>query len=149
MLEFQVKTPGKMNFTDQMRKAVDFAGYEMAKLWEKYAKQECPVNTGYLRANIYSDYDPTSQTIWIGSPVKYAEMVEYGTRPHAITPRNKKALAWGKDKGGGKKEFVYKKVWHPGTDAIPFIQRGIEKAMPEMIDELKMFIGDVKITAKR
>ncbi len=42
-----------------------------------------------------------------------------GTKPHEITPKNKKALAF-----GGR---VYKKVNHPGTKKDQFIYKAVKK----------------------
>ena len=172
MLEFQVKTPSKMAFTDEIRKAVDFAGDNMAEHWERTAKEilqsETKGGTGNLARSIHAQYLPEEMLITIGSPLSYAEDVEFGTKAHEIKPRYKKALtiprAGGRlvqRKGKAKTAFEYggktkitdallvKRVWHPGTKGIHYIRRAVESSMPEMIDELKMFIGDVKITAKR
>jgi len=43
--------------------------------------------------------------------------LEEGTKPHIITPKNKKSLRWKK----GNKEFFAKKVNHPGTEALHFV----------------------------
>lgn len=44
---------------------------------ERYAKEECPVDTGRLRASIGHATDET--TAYIGTNVKYAPYVELGT----------------------------------------------------------------------
>lgn len=49
--------------------------------------------------------------------------VEYGSLPHEITPKNKKALAF---KKGGKK-IVVKKVMHPGNAPTFFIRNTIDR----------------------
>jgi len=51
--------------------------------------------------------------------VNYALFVHYGTRPHSIYPKNKKALRW---KSGGKFVFA-KRVNHPGYKGDPFFDR--------------------------
>jgi phage virion morphogenesis protein len=49
----------------------------------------------------------------IGSPMEYAPFQQYGTKPHVILPRGKKALAFG--------GIVVRKVDHPGIPARPFL----------------------------
>jgi hypothetical protein len=44
--------------------------------------------------------------------------LEFGTEPHEIKPKNKKALRW---VDGGKEHFA-KKVNHPGFEARRFVQ---------------------------
>lgn len=62
------------------------------------------------------------------SPFNYAlnnengdivEILEYGSKAHKITPKNKKALRWVEN---GKERFA-KKVNHPGTEARLFISK--------------------------
>ncbi len=55
----------------------------------------------------------------------YAAYLEFGTgvygpKKSRIYPKTKKALAWGKNLGGGKKEFVFKSV--AGMMPSPFIR---------------------------
>lgn len=58
---------------------------------------------------------------WKGKRVNYATFVEYGTRPHPIAPKNKKALRW----VGANGRFVFaKKVpRHPGYKGDPFLHK--------------------------
>jgi hypothetical protein len=67
----------------------------------------------------------------------YAAYVERGTRPHIITPKNKKVLRWaangsgrltGAARTGGQVRFA-KRVRHPGTKAQPFMLPGAKKAV--------------------
>ena len=99
----------------------------------------CPVDTGRLRASI--KVKPTSKgiVIWM---VDYGKYVEFGTPPHTIEPKNKKALAFevgrierlsGRKKG--KEMVVVKKVRHPGTRPNPFIRNTIMNKMKKIIME--------------
>lgn len=65
------------------------------------------------------------------SAADYLLHIEYGTRPHVIRPKNKKALAF---KSGGK-EIVVKVVHHPGTRANPFIRETIFTKLKDIIIE--------------
>lgn len=73
-------------------------------------------------------------TITIGTD--HWHFVEYGTRPHIIRPRTKKALWW-----PGARHPV-KKVYHPGTKAQPFIrpaatrQRTLRRGVGISVDEV-------------
>jgi len=98
----------------------------------------------------------TETTARVVASANYAAAVEFGTRPHEITPNAKKALAFASQgitserfgpgailkftKGGnltagsmrkfGNAAFIIvKKVHHPGTRAQPFMRPGAEKAI--------------------
>ena len=89
----------------------------------------------------------------------YAPAVEFGTAPHRIYPRTKKALAWKTRSAGGyvtsksgrryyksgkvTGEVVVAYVDHPGTRAKPFMGEivrkstpGIEKVFGEATDQI-------------
>ncbi len=51
-----------------------------------------------------------------------AKILEDGTPPHVIEPKNKKALAW-----PGARHPV-KKVNHPGTPALHIMRRALKAA---------------------
>jgi HK97 gp10 family phage protein len=46
---------------------------------EAEAKRLCPVDTGRLRASITNQVNPIDSSVIIGTNVKYAPYVEYGT----------------------------------------------------------------------
>jgi len=54
----------------------------------------------------------------------HAVFVHWGTRPHDIRPRQKRALRWA---SGGAFRFA-KKVRHPGTKADPWLVRAAREA---------------------
>jgi len=84
---------------------------------EKYAKHRCPVDTGNLRASITPEVDGFKEGS-VGTNVEYAMAVEYGSRPHDIRPREKKAMRF--EKGGH--EIFAKRVKHPGSQPQPFLE---------------------------
>lgn len=61
--------------------------------------------------------------------VTYASHIEFGTKPHVIRARKKKALAFffgtSKVLGGGGTEVVVRSVKHPGTRAYKFMQNAL------------------------
>ena len=77
-----------------------------------------PMKTGDLRKSVRVSYGILEATISTNSP--YAIFVHEGTRPHTIRPLNKKALFW---KGA---RHPVKQVFHPGTKANPFFEKGLE-----------------------
>lgn len=79
-------------------------------------KLSCPVDTGRLKNSIKARLNSKGEIIIY--MVDYALDVEFGTKPHKIRPKTKKALHW-KDSG---KDVFATEVNHPGTKAQPFIR---------------------------
>lgn len=52
----------------------------------------------------------------------HSAILEFGSRPHVIEPKNKKALAW----PGGR--HPVKRVNHPGTPALHIMRRALRAA---------------------
>lgn len=75
-----------------------------------------PVRTGRMRQSI--EIKVMNEGVRIGPTTDYAAYVEYGTKPHEIRPKNKKALRF---RMGNTLVFA-KKVNHPGTKAQPFVR---------------------------
>ena len=88
------------------------------------------VNTGHLRRSISTKMGDMEATIHT-SNLKYAPMVEFGTRPHIIRAKNKKALYW---KGAA---HPVKQVNHPGSKAKPYLIPAFEKEIPYFVEKLK------------
>lgn len=110
---------------------------------ESITKKEAPVKTGTLRRSI-GFFTKGSIMSGVKTNVKYWLAVEYGTKPHKITPKNKKFLAW---KEAGSWHFA-KEVNHPGTEANPFVKRSLNKIKTQNIPaialakSLKKNLGD-------
>jgi phage virion morphogenesis protein len=81
-------------------------------LARKAGKKPLTGETGSLRATINYLLEG-DDAVRIGSPMDYAPFQQYGTKPHTIELRNKKALAFG--------GIVVRKVNHPGIPARPFL----------------------------
>ena len=69
----------------------------------------------------------------IGTDVKYAPYVEFGTAPHVIYPKNKNYLAF---QVGGKWVFT-KEVHHPGTKEHAFLFPAFEIVSGHLEVQLK------------
>lgn len=103
---------GRMS--DEVRTAVDRTRIDV----QNEARRRAPVDTGRLRSSIVSRADSSARGVGysVGTNVNYAAAVEYGTAPHVIRPKNKKALAW----PGARHPVAL--VNHPGTRAQPFMR---------------------------
>lgn len=96
------------------------------------ARRLAPVDTGRLRSSIVHRAEDRGRfyTVTVGTNVNYADDVEYGTAPHRIYPRNKKALYW----PGAAHPVAY--VDHPGTRPQPFLAPAIAMAEEWLREEL-------------
>lgn len=101
---------------------------------EKNAKSNLTSNgsvkTGHLRRGIATNVGNMEATVHT-SNIKYASMVEKGTKAHIIKPKNKKALYW---KGAS---HPVKQVNHPGGKAKPYLIPAFDKEVPYFVDKLK------------
>lgn len=96
-----------------------------------------PRKTGNLGRSIHlGPVTDTSATVYASA--NYAGYVEFGTKPHEITPRAKKALRFAATAAGrrltgsprkGAAVVFATRVHHPGTQANPFMRKGAEKAV--------------------
>ena len=94
-----------------------------------------PVRTGTLRQSI--EVKVSHDKVVIGPNTDYAAYVEFGTKPHTIYPKNKKALVFVVN---GNKVFA-KKVNHPGTKAQPYVRPAFEA----WVDTLGALVAEANI----
>ncbi|MGW6912588.1 HK97-gp10 family putative phage morphogenesis protein [Kitasatospora sp. NPDC054939] len=78
-----------------------------------------PVNTGRLKQSIRAEVE--GLVMRVSTDVSYWRYVEYGTGPHIIRPRTKRALYW---EGA---DHPVAMVNHPGTPAQPFLRPALLK----------------------
>lgn len=111
------------------------------------AKELVPRKTGNLGRTIrLGTVTDTGADIIAGGQngVGYAGVVEFGSRPHVIVPRYKKALAWGgarrlsgSARSGSGATIFAKRVNHPGTKPKPYLvpaaQEVVEKYGVDLI----------------
>lgn len=83
-----------------------------------------PYKTGQLVETFFEHVEGLT-VVW-GPTVNYAAAVEFGTKPHVILPKNKKALYW-----AGAKHPV-KRINHPGSAPNPYMERIITASQPEI-----------------
>ena len=115
---------------DNVRKVVKNSALNIEKNAKSNLTSNKSVVTGHLRRGIATKIGDMEATIHT-SNIKYASMVEKGTRAHIIRPKSKKALYW---KGAS---HPVKQVNHPGSKAKPYLIPAFEKEVPYFVEKLK------------
>jgi HK97 gp10 family phage protein len=104
---------------------------------EANAKAIVPVDTGTLKNSIQMEMTSPTSAI-VSAHAEYAEAVEYGTRPHVIRPKSKKALYW----PGASHPVMM--VSHPGSRAKPFMRPAAEKVKQSFLAALQRLEDQVR-----
>lgn len=92
--------------------------------------------TGALHNSVTVTTNNTEATI--KATAKHAPYIEFGTRAHTITPKNKSVLAF--EAGGGT--VFAKKVNHPGIKKKPFLEPAFNEEIPEFLKRLEKVIDE-------
>lgn len=88
------------------------------------ARHTKPGGSGALGRSIVRQKDGSAWLIGHSMHAPHALFLPWGTRPHDIRPKNKKALQW-----GGPGGFRYAKVvHHPGTRGDPYMLKAADQA---------------------
>ena len=119
---------------DNVKKVVKNSAFNIEKNAKSNLTKNKSVATGHLRRGISTDIKGLEATIHT-SNIKYAPMVEYGTKAHIIRPKNKRFLYW-----KGAKHPV-KKVNHPGSKAKPYLIPAFDKEKDQFLEKLKEVIS--------
>lgn len=109
-------------FKQFLKRVLDGVAQELRTKLVKAA----PANTGRLRNSIKVIAKDDSLLITM---VDYGKNVEFGSNPHTIKAKGRKAL---KFKKGGKTVFA-KSVQHPGTRPTFFIRSTLFNDFPDII----------------
>ena len=97
-------------------------------------QDKAPRQTGNLKDAIQWKMGTTSGQVFANTfKAKYAYWVIDGTRPHIITPKNKKALYW---KGA---EHPWALVHHPGTKPNPFFDKAVPQIERDIENRISAF----------
>jgi HK97 gp10 family phage protein len=115
---------------DNVQKAIKKSAFNIEANAKKNLAANKSVVTGHLRRSIATKMGDLEATIHT-SNVKYAVIVEKGSKAHIIRPKNKKALYW-----KGAKRPV-KLVNHPGSKAKPYLEPAFESEKDKFIENLK------------
>ena len=116
-----------------IQKVLVNSGFNIEARAKRNISNNGSVKTGHLRRGITTNVGNMEVTVHT-SNIKYARIVEEGSRPHTIRPRGKKALYW-----KGAKHPV-KSVRHPGSKAKPYLIPAFEKEKEVLIKDLKKVI---------
>ena len=115
---------------DNVQKAIKKSAFNVEANAKKNLASNKSVVTGHLSRSIATKMGDLEATIHT-SNVKYAVIVEKGSKAHVIRPKNKKALYW-----KGAKRPV-KLVNHPGSKAKPYLEPAFESEKDKFIENLK------------
>ncbi len=129
------ETLDKMTDTSQMIKNITTAVHKEVK---NQAKKH--FITGTLHRNILMKTKGNAGIVWIaddnmmvnwkGKKINYATFVLFGTRPHLIKAKNRKALRFSYK---SLDEFVYRKsVRHPGYRGDDFLRNAAKKVFKNL-----------------
>ena len=116
-----------------VQKVLVNSGFNIERNAKQNIENNRSVKTGHLWRHISTKVGNMEVTVHT-SNVKYARLVEEGTRPHIIRPKNKKALYW-----EGARRPV-RSVRHPGSKAKPYLIPAFEKEKDKFINDLKEVI---------
>ncbi len=131
-MDFQVQITGLDQLVAKLKQAPDIAAPILQRalsasqaILAKYTtKGIVPWRTGFLTQSFRAELT-TGMLRWFPT-ASYAPYVEFGTKPHVILPKEKKALYW-----PGAAHPV-RSVNHPGTKPNPFLERIISTAQPDI-----------------
>ncbi|WP_183128079.1 MULTISPECIES: hypothetical protein [Clostridium] len=118
--------------------------YALCDNWANKLENEAKVNapwkdrTAHARQGLHGDVNVSNSqyTISLSHGVEYGGILEDGSPPHVIRPKNKKALYW-----KGAKHPV-KLVHHPGTKGYPIIKPTMENNKYKIRDSVIKLWGD-------
>ncbi len=120
-----------LNGAKELKKVCDSVLRRHAEAAASTASRLAPKRTGRLAASIrYRREGEMSYSV--GSELRYAPFVEYGTKPHLIRPVSAKVLAF---TVGAAKVFA-KVVNHPGSKERPFLRPAFKEIEPKLKAEL-------------
>lgn len=106
--------PGLLELEHQ----VNEVRHHVAKAVRDDARRYAPVKTGAMRATIHhTQHSRRTDRVYVGTG--HWHYMEYGTLPHIIRPKKKKALFW------AGADHPVKEVKHPGTPEFAFMRRAL------------------------
>ena len=103
-------------YDDHIERFLDKAALELMTEAEKEAPRDTQALAGDI--TVFPITTKGERSVGNTALIDYAKYVYYGTQPHVIRPKKKKAL---KTPYG-----VFKKINHPGTKANPYLDRALE-----------------------
>ena len=103
-------------------------------------KADVHTKTGAMFRSIYMKRIPNGYIIGSDKTIApYAKFVHFGTKPHPITPKNKKALKW---VDGTITRFA-KSVKHPGYKGDPFLYNAAKEEFAKIDEIFRRITNDI------
>lgn len=135
-MQVEVKLKKVPQIKTNPARAIKAAGLRYLEMVHEYinAKKAFTPRTGHLQRSIQIRFEPLKAII--SANAEYAAYVEFGTKPHMILPKNRRALKIPKQQG-----FIFvKKVMHPGSKPYPYFFAEFEKRKDEV---KKVFMAEL------
>jgi|WetSurMetagenome_2_1015567.scaffolds.fasta_scaffold04292_7 hypothetical protein len=111
-MDFEYDEDGMSAIVGQVEKIVEFVTLGIARR----ARANCPTQTGDLKSTI----TPVRNKVYVGGPkAPYWYFPEFGTDPHDILPKTKKALFW------PTALHPVSMVHHPGTPELAYMRNAL------------------------
>ena len=110
-------------------------------LMERKARENVPVRSRLMKSKITSEVrgigtKEITLRLGLSQRLKYGPSIELGSVPHIIRARLKKSLHFFKDGA----EYFRKEVFHPGTQAQPFLRPAVKDVQPRLLQRLQLLI---------
>lgn len=133
----------KMKGFENLTRNEEFVGILQSAgfMMERKARENVPVRSRLMKSKIASEVRGVGTkeiTLRLGltQKLKYGPSIEFGSRAHIIRARLKKALHFFKD----STEYFRREVFHPGTQAQPFLRPAVKTVQPRLLKKLQDFI---------
>jgi hypothetical protein len=129
-----------IEFIDRKKAGMSLLCNLIAKDFEQQAKSTAKWTNRTSNArqglNGGSEGSDGNYTIYVAHGVDYGEILEEGSKPHVITPKNGKYLYW---KGAS---HPVKKVNHPGTKGFHTIEDTLNENKDKTIERISEYWSD-------
>lgn len=129
------------SFAKGNEQAMDRALARMALDIERGAKMKVPVKKGQLKSSgRFQKVGRLSYIVYFNK--EYAAHVEFGTKPHVISPKNKGFLAF---QVGGNWVYTKKPVNHPGFKGRYYLSEAIQDVVKKDVDYITREVQNIKV----
>lgn len=112
-------------FISELQAGASNAVDEIGEMFETAGRAAAPKRTGALAASTH--YVRRGNTVFLVSSVDYANIVQEGAQPHAISPGEKGVLVNRKENFGP----VFRTVEHPGHVGNSYMEKAFESTWPQ------------------
>ena len=128
-LQRQLKEVAKKDVKATLQGMID-TGYEI----HAEAVKKVPVDMGRVRTSLAVESNASKMEVRVGTNVKYAPFVEFGTHPH--TPPIEPIREWA-DRKGVDAGAVWASIRKHGTKPHPFLRPAFAEKIGNLIKNIK------------